>query len=52
LVYLGNLTVTETLSSGSIGASGTSFTSVSRFRDNIARVLLNYKFGGPILAKY
>jgi outer membrane immunogenic protein len=49
-IDLGNLTVTETQVSGP--ANATTFTSVSRFRDNIARVLVNYKFGGPIVAKY
>jgi outer membrane immunogenic protein len=38
----GNLTVTETRLSGPLNAS--TFTSVSNFRDHIARVLVNYKF--------
>lgn len=47
---LGSLTVTETRVSGPANAS--TFTSVSDFRDHIARVLVNYKFGGPVVAKY
>ena len=41
-VDLGSLTVTETRVSGPANAS--TFTSVSKFRDNIARVLVNYRF--------
>ena len=49
-VDLGSLSVTETQVSGPV--DGTTFTSVSRFRDNIARVSVNYRFGGPVVARY
>jgi outer membrane immunogenic protein len=44
-VNLGTISVTETLVSAFPPAAPATFTSTSKFNDNIARVFINYKFG-------
>jgi outer membrane immunogenic protein len=44
-VDLGTISVTETQATGAATLAST-FTSGSKFRDNIARLIINYKFGG------